>query len=90
MNWKGRQFKGEYIEFGEHVVYLAPGTRGKDKFESRWNRGIWYGMIDRTEKQSLEPRVVLSSFVTSNHWKNPRLRILNISTILGEFHGSQY
>jgi len=47
-NWKGRAFKGEYREFGENVLYLSPGTRGKDKFEVRWQRGIWYGIADRT------------------------------------------
>ena len=27
---------------------MLPGTRGQDKYEVRWQRGIWYGVIDTT------------------------------------------
>ena len=47
-NWKGRKFNGQYREFGENVLHLRPGSRGKDKFEVRWDIGIWLGIADRT------------------------------------------
>ena len=39
-NWKGRQFNGKHREFGESVLYLRPGSRGKDKFEVRGESGM--------------------------------------------------
>ena len=47
-NWKGRKFNANYREFGENVLYLRPGSRGKDKFEVRWENGVWFGIADRT------------------------------------------
>ena len=35
-NWKGRRFNGQYREFGENVHYLGANSKGKDKFETRW------------------------------------------------------
>ena len=46
--WKGKQFNKECVEFGECVLYLKPGTRGKDKFDTRWEEGIWLGVKDRS------------------------------------------
>ena len=31
-------------EFGEQVLYLKPGSAGKEKFDARWERGIFLGM----------------------------------------------
>jgi hypothetical protein len=47
-NWKGRKFNGQYREFGENVHYLRANSKGKDKFEARWDSGIWLGIADRT------------------------------------------
>jgi len=47
-NWKGRKFNGQYREFGENVFYLRPNSKGKDKFDARWESGIWLGIADRT------------------------------------------
>ena len=41
---KGRSFKRDMHEFGEQVLYLKPGSAGKDKFDARWERGIFLGM----------------------------------------------
>ena len=46
--WKGKRFKREVAEFGETVMYLKPGTKGKDKFNSRWEKGVWLGVKDDT------------------------------------------
>ena len=46
--WKGKEFKKEVAEFGETVLYLRPGTKGKDKLRSRWEKGIWVGLLDET------------------------------------------
>jgi hypothetical protein len=47
-NWKNRKFKGQYREFGEGVLYLRPNSKGKDKFDNRWETGVWLGIADRT------------------------------------------
>ena len=47
-NWKGRQFRGQYREFGEGVLYMRPNSKGQDKFDVRWETGIWMGIADRT------------------------------------------
>ena len=49
-NWKGKPFGKEVIEFGECVLYLKPGSKGKDKFDPRWEDGIWLGIADRTNE----------------------------------------
>ena len=46
--WKGKDFKREVAEFGEQVLYLKMGTKGKNKLDSRWERGIWLGVKDST------------------------------------------
>ena len=46
--WKRKQFRREVAGFGEAVMYLKPGTKGKDKFNSRWEKGIWLGVKDDT------------------------------------------
>ena len=46
--FKGRKSSGQYREFGENVFYLRPHSKGKDKFEVRWEDGIWLCIADRT------------------------------------------
>ena len=51
MRWregKGKEFKREVAEFGEAVLYLKLGTKGRDKLDSRWETGIWMGIKDQT------------------------------------------
>ena len=48
--WKGKDFKRDIAEFGESVMYLKPGTEGRDKFCARWERGIWLGIRDETNE----------------------------------------
>ena len=38
--WKGKDFRREIAEFGEIVMYLKLRTRGHDKFNCRWERGV--------------------------------------------------
>ena len=49
-NWKGRPFNKECVEFGECIMYKPPGNTGKDKFENRWEEGVWLGVVDRTNE----------------------------------------
>ena len=44
----GRSFRKERTEFGGCIIYMQPGTKGRDKFESRWQEGIWFGVVDRS------------------------------------------
>ena len=41
---KGRAFKRDIHEFGEQVLYPKPGSGGKDKFDARWESGVFLGM----------------------------------------------
>jgi len=43
---KGRRFNSELPEFGEQVMFLKPGSLGKDKFDSRWDVGHFLGLRD--------------------------------------------
>ena len=31
-------------------MYKPPGTTEKDKFEHRWEEGVWLGVADRTNE----------------------------------------
>ena len=46
--WKGKRFAREVAEFGEQVLYLRAGSRGIDKFNTRWEDGVWLGVRDET------------------------------------------
>ena len=47
---KGRRCRRPQIEFGECVMYLKPGTEGKNKADQRWEDGIYLGMRERREE----------------------------------------
>ena len=47
-NWKGRPFVKESVEFGQNIMYYPPGMKGKNKFEARWQEGVWLGIADRS------------------------------------------
>ena len=49
-NWKGKPFSKELVEFGQCVMYLRPGSKGENKFEPRWEEGVWLGIADRTNE----------------------------------------
>ena len=46
--WKGKSFNKPIAEFGENVWYLKLASAGKDKFNSRWEEGIYMGCINET------------------------------------------
>ena len=46
--WKGKPFRRDVAEFGECVMYLKSGTKGRDKFEYRWEHGVWLGVRDES------------------------------------------
>ena len=46
--WKGKDFRRDIAEFGEVVMYSKPGTCSRDKFDCRWERGIWLGVRDES------------------------------------------
>ena len=45
---KGKNYGGQTTEFGEAVWYLKPKTKGINKFENRWDTGIWLGTRDES------------------------------------------
>ena len=44
--WKGKEFKTVVAEFGECVWYLKAASVGKEKFQRRWEDGIFLGVRD--------------------------------------------
>ena len=46
--WKGKDFERKVAEFGENVWYLKAGSAGKEKFDSRWEEGVWLGISDES------------------------------------------
>lgn len=47
---RGKQFKGEWVEFGECVWFLPPKSRGVYKLDSRWDTGVWFGFRDESNE----------------------------------------
>ena len=45
---KGKSFKKELLEFGESVLFMKPMTLGRNKFEVRWDDGVWIGIRDES------------------------------------------
>ena len=31
-----------------NIMYYPPGMKGKNKFEARWQEGVWLGIADRS------------------------------------------
>merc|ERR1712081_121591 len=44
--WKGKPFRRDVAEFGECVMYLKVGSKGRDKFNCRWESSILLGIRD--------------------------------------------
>ena len=42
--WKGRGVGRPVAEFGEYIQYLPANAAGKNKFEVRWDNGVWLGV----------------------------------------------
>ena len=42
--WKRREFASPVAEFGESVMYLPTASVGKNKFDVRWEDGVWLGV----------------------------------------------
>ena len=42
---KGRNFKKGVVDIGECVWYLKPKSKGKAKGRTRWESGIWLGIM---------------------------------------------
>ena len=48
--WKGRRYARAIAEFGECVIYCKLGSKGIDKFDERWEEGIWLGSRDESDE----------------------------------------
>lgn len=38
---RGKRFSREIHEFGERILYLIPESVGTNKYDPRWEHGIW-------------------------------------------------
>ena len=45
---RGKDFREDLCEFGECVWYMKPGSVGKDKFDRKWEDGIWLGVVNES------------------------------------------
>ena len=45
---KGKKFGGTVVEFGEKILFLRAKSVGRDKFDSRWEDGIWLGIREES------------------------------------------
>ena len=45
---KGRAFRTPVTEWGECVLYCRLDSAGENKFDSRWEEGVWLGVKDNT------------------------------------------
>ena len=43
---RGRKFRRDIAEFGERILYIRSDSVGKDKFNSRWEPGVFIGVKD--------------------------------------------
>ena len=45
---RGKEFRVDVCEFGECVWYMKPGSVGKDKFDNKWEDGVWLGVVNES------------------------------------------
>ena len=57
---RGRNNAGELAEFGENVMFEA--VTG-DKYEERWQKGVFVGKVDQTDES-----ILLTPYGVTNAW----------------------
>ena len=45
---RGRKFKRDVAEIGESVMYIRAESVGKDKYNSRWEEGVFVGVREES------------------------------------------
>ncbi len=45
---RGRKFRRDVAEFGEGVLYIKAESVGKDKYNSRWEEGVFIGVREES------------------------------------------
>ena len=65
------------LEFGESIMFLRAKSAGKDKFDSRWEDGIWLGIREEsgenmigTKDGVLKARTIKRKAALEERWKN--------------------
>ena len=53
---RGKEFRADVCEFGECVWYMKPGMVGKDKFDRRWEDGLWLGVVNESGENIIGTR----------------------------------
>ena len=53
---KGKKFGGSVMEFGESIMFLRAKSVGKEKFDSRWEDGIWLGIREESGENIIGTR----------------------------------
>ena len=73
---KGNKFGGSPVEFGETIMFLRAKSVGKDKFDSRWEQGVWLGIREEsgehiigTKEGVLKARTIRRYSEATERWK---------------------
>ena len=74
---KGKKFGGSIVEFGESIMFLRSKSVGKDKYDSRWENGIWLGIREEsgeniigTKDGVLKARTIRRKATQDERWKD--------------------
>ena len=79
---RGKEFRADVCEFGECVWYMKPGSVGKDKFDRRWEDGVWLGIVNEsgeniigTKEGCIKVRAVKRKPI-QNRWDKDNMRLI--------------
>ena len=79
------------VEFGEEIMFLRAKSVGKDKFDSRWEKGIWLGIREESGENIIGTKDgVLKARSIKRHAEHVIDGKVNYLMHFVECHGNQY
>jgi hypothetical protein len=78
---RGRRFRREVAEFGESVRYIRAESVGKDKYNSRWEEGVFLGVREEsgeiivgTKEGSIKARAFRKKGSEGERWSRDNVK----------------
>ncbi len=78
---RGRKFRRDVTEFGESVMYIRAESVGKDKYNSRWEEGVFLGIREEsgeiivgTEKGVIKARAFRRKGSEAERWSRDNVK----------------
>ena len=78
---RGRKFRRDVAEIGESVMYIRAESVGKDKYNSRWEEGVFIGvreesgeLIIGTEKGVIKARAFRRKASEKERWSQENVK----------------